>query len=167
MRFLLTPSILALIMFLPGVGLAQTTHIVNQSSLSFSPNDLTINVGDTVRWVRGSGSHTVTNGTGASDPNVGNLFDAPLNSTNTTFEFTFVSAGDVDYFCRPHEGANMKGVIRVNDVSAVDDIPVPATLRIETPQPNPKTHRFERPRREQREFRPRNETQEPQSKIWR
>lgn len=143
MNNLLKRSTLAVILLLPCLALAQTTHIVNQSSLSFSPNDLTVNAGDTVRWVRSSGSHTVTNGTGASDPNVGNLFDAPLNSSNTTFEFTFNSAGDVDYFCRPHEGANMKGVIRVNDVSAVDDIPLFAALQLETPYPNPFNPRAE------------------------
>jgi len=129
-------------LLIPAAALAQTTHIVNQSSLSFSPNDLTINVGDTVRWVRSGGSHTVTNGTGASDPSVGNLFDAPLNSSNTTFEFTFNSAGDVDYFCRPHEFANMKGVVRVNDVSAVGDVPV-AAVRLEAPHPNPFNPRAE------------------------
>jgi plastocyanin len=137
MKISLSRSILTVLLLLPSLAFAQTTHIVNQISFSFSPNDLTINVGDTVRWVRSNGSHTVTSGTGASDPNVGNLFDAPLNSSNTTFEFTFNSAGDVNFFCRPHEGANMKGVIRVSDVSAVDDIPLVAAVRLEAPHPNP------------------------------
>lgn len=129
--------VLPVLLVLPSIALAQTTHIINQSSLTFSPNDLTINVGDTVRWVRSSGSHTVTNGTGSADPNVGNLFDAPLNSSNTTFEFTFTAAGDVPFFCRPHEFANMKGVIRVSDVSGVDDIPKIAAVQLEVPHPNP------------------------------
>jgi len=128
---------LSVLLVLPTAALAQTTHIVNQSSLTFSPNNIAINVGDTVQWVRSSGSHTVTNGTGSADANVGNLFDAPLNSSNTIFEFTFNSTGDFDYFCRPHEFANMKGVIRVNDVSSVDDIPNIVAVQLEVPHPNP------------------------------
>lgn len=69
--------------------------------------------GDTVEWVYASGSHTVTNGTGAADPLVSNLFDMPLNNSNTTASYTFDQEGDYDYFCRPHEGLGMKGVVSV------------------------------------------------------
>jgi len=135
--------VLSVLLVLPTAALAQTTHIVNQSSLTFSPNNIAINVGDTVQWVRSSSSHTVTSGTGTLDPDVGNLFDAPLNSTTPTFEFTFNSAGDFDYFCRPHEFANMKGVIHVTDVSAAGDVPIIQPVRLEAPRPNPFNPRAE------------------------
>jgi plastocyanin len=101
------------LVLLPTLALAQTIHTVNQVSLSFSPSDLTINVGDTVQWIRSSGSHTVTNGTGSADPEAGSLFDAPLNATNPTVTYTFTTAGDFDYFCRPHEGFGMTGIVHV------------------------------------------------------
>lgn len=135
-------AIFLILLGLPAFALAQTTHIVNQSSLTFSPDAITIEVGDTVRWVYGGGSHTVTNGTGTGDPNVGNLFDAPLNSSNTTFEYTFTNAGDVPYFCRPHVNFGMTGIVRVTEVSAADNVPV-AALRLDSPWPNPFNPRTE------------------------
>ena len=60
------------VMAQPGV------HIVNQSGLSFVPQDITITAGETVSWAWSSGIHTVTNGFGAADPNAGTHFDAPL-----------------------------------------------------------------------------------------
>jgi len=98
-----------------GLPVAAATHTVNQSGFSFSPADLTIQTGDTVQWVWSSSSHTVTNGTGPTDPNVGALFDAPLASGNTTVSFTFNSDGEFPYFCRPHFGLGMTGSVTVQD----------------------------------------------------
>ena len=142
MRIIAVPIALLALLGLPAFALAQTTHIVNQSSLSFSPDDITIEVGDTVRWVYGGGSHTVTNGTGTGDPDVGNLFDAPLNGSNTSFEFTFTTAGDVPYFCRPHVNFGMTGIVRVTEVSAARDVPV-AAVTLSAPMPNPFNPRAE------------------------
>ncbi len=96
-------------------ALAATVQ-VNQVGLTFDPADITINVGDTVEWVWTTGVHTVTNGTGAADPNVGILFDDALTVGNPTPSYTFTTVGDVDYFCRPHEFFNMNGIIRVQSV---------------------------------------------------
>ncbi|MCK5010201.1 MAG: PQQ-dependent sugar dehydrogenase, partial [Deltaproteobacteria bacterium] len=74
---------------------------------------VTINVGDTVRWIWRAGSHTVTSGESSSASDAGNLFDASMNSGNQSFSFTFTEAGTVPYFCRPHELLNMKGIIIV------------------------------------------------------
>ena len=127
---------------LPAAAFAQTTHVVNQLNLTFRPNDITIEVGDTVRWVYSSGSHTVTSGTGAGDPAAGALFDAPLNGSNTSFEFTFATPGDYDYFCRPHANFGMTGVVRVNAVSAADEVPA-AAMTVQSPWPNPFNPRAE------------------------
>jgi plastocyanin len=120
----------------PGAG-AQTTHTVTQTGTSFSPANLVIEVGDTVRWVWTSLAHTVTSGTGASDPNVGALFDAALNSFSPQFQFTFNQAGTVPYFCRPHELGGMTGTIVVEEVST----PAPASARprllVRGVEPNP------------------------------
>jgi glucose/arabinose dehydrogenase/plastocyanin len=81
-----------------------------------------ISVGDTVRWIWKGGVHTVTSGDGAADPEAGDLFDAPINGSNQNFSFTFTEAGTFPYFCRPHEGLNMKGVIVVCEESTLDSI---------------------------------------------
>lgn len=121
----------------PVLTKAQVTHTVNQVGTSFSPTDLTIQVGDTVKWVWSSGFHTVTNGTGAADPSVGTLFDASLNSGFPQFEFVFTEVGAVPFFCRPHEGVGMKGTVLVEDVST-DSPPVAvSTISLHGISPNP------------------------------
>src|SRR5262249_173851 len=75
----------------------------------------------TVLWRALDGSHTVTYGTGSSDPDVGTEFDAPINSvTSPDFVFFFQFPGEYDFFCRPHEFAGMKGVVIVSDPVAAD-----------------------------------------------
>lgn len=60
----------------------------------FSPNDLTIQVGDTVRWTaNGMMSHDVTADDGS--------FASPT-TPNLTYERTFTSAGEILYFCSVH-----------------------------------------------------------------
>lgn len=74
-----------------------------------------INVGETVQWRRIIGSHTVTNGTGAADPNAGTDFDVILDAASPIYQYTFNSTGTFPFFCRPHEGFNMKGAVIVID----------------------------------------------------
>ena len=104
-------AILACALLCLAIPAVAATVQVNQIGTSFQPNDITINVGDTVEWVWSGGIHTVTSGTGSADPNVGSLFDDPLAGSN--FSYTFNSVGDFDYFCRPHELFDMKGIVRV------------------------------------------------------
>lgn len=112
------------------------THTVTQINLTFSPSSLTIAAGDTVRWVRTAGSHTVTNGTGAADPNAGTLFDAPLNLTTPSFEYVFTVPATYPYFCRPHESFGMTGTITVDPPTGVrPSIPHPAVLHQNHPNP--------------------------------
>jgi len=88
-------------------------HIVNQTDTTFDPDDILVEAGDEVQWIWSSGSHTVTSGIGPMDPLVGNYFDDPLDSGNTTFSYTFTTEGAIPYFCRPHFGLGMVGLVRV------------------------------------------------------
>lgn len=72
-----------------------------------------IMVGETVLWQRLIGIHTVTNGASSLDPQAGVLFDVPLDAGNPAFDYTFNQAGTFPFFCRPHEGLNMRGVVVV------------------------------------------------------
>ncbi|RPJ42813.1 MAG: hypothetical protein EHM19_09850 [Candidatus Latescibacterota bacterium] len=98
---------------LPAASSADTTT-VSTSATTFDPVSVTIQVGDTVKWVRTSLSHTVTSGFGTADPNVGALFDAPLNLSDPEFTYTFSdTVGTYPYFCRPHELMGMAGTVVV------------------------------------------------------
>jgi len=112
------------------------THIVTQNGVSFSPSSIIIEVGDTVQWNWTGGIHTVTSGASLVDPQLGNLFDAPLNSINPTFSFVFTNIGTAQYLCRPHFGLNMTGTVTIESPSAVDGIPV-AKAALLTNAPNP------------------------------
>lgn len=119
MRLRTMASLAVLLLLSLAVSAGAATVQVQQAGLTFSPDDITIDVGDTVEWVWSSGFHTVTNGTGGADPDVGNLFDLTL--TSGTVSYTFQTAGDVPYFCRPHEGLGMAGIVRVQGGVAIQE----------------------------------------------
>jgi plastocyanin len=85
------------------------THNVSIVGLSFQPNDLTIAVGDTVRWTNNGGTHDVRSDNGNWASSVG----------FNTFERTFDSVEAVLYHCSVHSSAgrnidtNMNGRINV------------------------------------------------------
>jgi plastocyanin len=99
------------------------TVTIDQTSLFWSPREIVIHAGDTVRWQWHSLAHTVTEGTDGLI-NGNELWTAPLNSSNPVFQFTFTPAflaanphpgGRYDYFCQPHFPMGMTGVIIVAD----------------------------------------------------
>jgi plastocyanin len=76
---------------------------------AYSPNPVNIKVGDTITWTnKDSVFHTVTSGTGPSDPSKGKEFDSGLSGPNAlttqgkTFSHKFMTAGEFPYFCEPH-----------------------------------------------------------------
>lgn len=107
---------------LPSLAQADTV-VVTQINVTFQPANITINVGDTVRWVRTGGFHDVTEGTdGTVDGD--EAFFGPLNAGNPIFEHTFDAAfvaanprpgGVYDYFCSPHFTFGMIGTVTVQD----------------------------------------------------
>jgi plastocyanin len=93
--------------------------VAPNGTLTFSPDTLTICRGDTVTWMWGSDSHTVTSGTGCTpdnqfcSPNDTNCATAATSITGATYSHTFPAAGTFPYFCRPHCGSGMTGSIVV------------------------------------------------------
>jgi plastocyanin len=90
------------------------THTVQVRDFSYEPKSITIEPGDTVRWVF-SGSdqtHTVTAVNGAF--NSGTVFTA----SGATFERRFDAMGTWDYSCQSHKQCClMQGSIRVGNNS--------------------------------------------------
>lgn len=88
-----------------------TTHEVDVSSNSFSPNSLTgVQVGDIIKWTLSSGSHTTTS---TSVPAGAATWDYTFSGTGDTFEYTVTEAGSYSYECTFHSG--MTGSFTVTD----------------------------------------------------
>jgi plastocyanin len=84
---------------------------------AFSPNPINVKVGGTVTWSDKdtTAPHTVTSGTGSSDPNKGKEFDSGLSTLLTagkTFSHTFKTAGEIPYFCIIHPTMVGKVVVK-------------------------------------------------------
>jgi len=98
-----------------------------------------IMVGQSVLWQWIAGTHTVTNGTGSSDPGAGTLFDQPSDSGHQQFTFTFNNQGTFQFFCRFHELSGMKGVVVVSAATSVEPISGAGLGFLTDPAPNPTT----------------------------
>src|SRR5213594_3107903 len=90
------------------VPASAATRSVVASNFKFTPSDLTIALGDTVVISNGGGSHTATGRTN-NEPPEPFCGSAPL----TTCTVTFTSLGTFNYYCIPHEGLGMTGVVHV------------------------------------------------------
>ncbi|MEC8238547.1 MAG: lamin tail domain-containing protein, partial [Bacteroidota bacterium] len=78
------------------------------SQLESSGQQLTVNVGDTVRWTWGSGFHNLAQANGETEPGFGEGFFGEFHS----YAHTFTTVGSHDYICSPHSGS-MYGTITV------------------------------------------------------
>jgi plastocyanin len=113
-------SLSALVLGIGALPASASTIVVTASGFSFTPANVTIQVGDTVRWQWGSFAHTVTEGTdGTIDGD--EVFHALLDSGHPVFEVVFDAAfvaanprpnGLYNYFCEPHFPA-MVGTIQI------------------------------------------------------
>lgn len=97
------------------------THDVLVRNTFFSPNNLTIEVGDTVRWTNNSGIHDVT----ADD----NSFSSPT-SGSFVYSRTFTSVAEIRYYCSVHSSpglninSNMNGIINVVEANPSTEISI-------------------------------------------
>ncbi len=104
----------------PGTG---GTVVEMTDDLTFEPEQLTVNVGDTVTWRNtGTVAHTSTDDPSkALDPANAVLPEGaePWDSGNIAggeeFSHTFDTPGDYTYFCIPHETAGMVARLTVTD----------------------------------------------------
>ena len=94
---------------------AQNSHVVNTAGMTFSPDSLTINVGDTVTWINTGGFHNI-NATLVTFANNPEGFGNGVASDPWSFQWIFTIAGTYDYQCDPHVGLGMIGIIIVNPI---------------------------------------------------
>ncbi|MEE9461511.1 MAG: plastocyanin/azurin family copper-binding protein [Bacteroidales bacterium] len=94
----------------------QTSHAVSVTSNVFTPDEITINVGDTVVWTNSQGSHNV-NGTQANFPANPEYFGTTVGM-GWVFSHVFTIAGNYDYRCDPHFSFGMTGKVKVEDLAS-------------------------------------------------
>jgi halocyanin-like protein len=82
-----------------------TVDVGAGSGLAYGPAAVHVDNGATVTWEWVGGSHNVVHEEGE--------FDSGSPEAGATFEHTFESDGIYKYFCTPHKGSGMKGVVVV------------------------------------------------------
>ena len=119
----LTRLLFAVSLLAGPLACAQENRVVMTDQLSFKPETLTIEAGDTVTWVNESVMvHTATadpakatQAASVSLPEGAESFDSGMLEKGERFSHTFAQPGRYHYFCIPHEGAKMYGVIEVKE----------------------------------------------------
>ncbi len=108
---------------------AQNSYTVNAGNFYYTPQILTINLGDTVHWLNDGGFHNVNFDinaiTGASYNNPESFVSTPTNDVEM-FTHVFTVAGSYDYDCSvgSHASNGMVGTIIVNSSSNLEDLNV-------------------------------------------
>jgi plastocyanin len=98
---------------------AAATHEVAIASFTFTPDSLSILVGDTVHWVLNNGIHSTTSGTnGVPD---GKWDSDLMSSPGDTFNHVFSQPGPNPYFCTLHWSMGMVGVIVVTGAGMAEE----------------------------------------------
>ncbi len=83
------------------VTMPEGAGIQQEGQIYYEPVELQIAIGTTVLWINeDSAMHTVTSGNSQEGPN--GVFDSDLIAAGDSFEFTFSSQGNEDYYCIVH-----------------------------------------------------------------
>ena len=116
------------LVFATSTSQAQTTHDVAVGpGFDFAPDSITIDAGDSIRWIWAGGLHNVESGTGTFDGRF--TSGSPTDVVGTQFEQTFDAAflaanpaagNSYPYYCVVHFGFGMTGTVTVN-VPVVDE----------------------------------------------
>lgn len=110
----LIPILLAAV----GAHAGGVQHEVSTFNNFFLPTDLTIDVGDSVRWSNSTGiGHNVVSCTrnepGCNAQTAQESFDSGFPTGFWSFTHTFTALGDNPYVCQPHAAVGMTGTITV------------------------------------------------------
>lgn len=88
------------------VGFALNAAIQNVviANNAFTPSNFTINIGDTIRWTLGNGTHNVT---GQSIPGgAAAISSGTMSTQGTQYEYKVTVVGSYTYRCTFHSGMN-------------------------------------------------------------
>lgn len=106
---------------------AQNSYTINSGNFYYTPQLLTINLGDTVHWINDGGFHNVNFDvntlSGASFNNPVSFVSTPTNDV-AMYTYVFTVAGSYDYDCSvgSHAANGMVGTIIVNSSLNIKDL---------------------------------------------
>ena len=103
-----------------------TVTVAPGGQLSFSPANITIQLGDTVKWVFAGAGHTTTR---SDSPEMWDSGSAPI--AGFEFTHTFTTVGVFPYVCTPHSSIMMGSVTvegKTNTTTAVTSSLNPSTV---------------------------------------
>jgi len=89
-------------------GTTGTEVTVQVGNWFYKPKDVTIKVGDTVKWVFANGTHSVTSGTSCTGDG---KFDSKNHSSPYTYTRKFTEAGSFPYFCDYMDHCTSRGQV--------------------------------------------------------
>jgi plastocyanin len=92
---LLSGPVVGAMLAFGAVAAQNATNVITIDNFTFSPKELTVGVGTTVKWVNHDDiPHTIVEKK--------TTFRSKALDTDDSYSFTFTSAGDFDYFCGLH-----------------------------------------------------------------
>lgn len=103
----------------PGADNAPSCEIIPDFTIeafpdnTFAPNDITINPGQTVRFVNTGGFHNVDGDKATFPDNPESFGNGAASAMLWTYDFTFFNEGVYQYQCTPHATLGMNGTITV------------------------------------------------------
>lgn len=85
-----------------GVSVTIQPNSATLGDKAYVPNPVEVKVGESATWTNDDSQiHTATSGAvGAEDS--GSVFDSGILSPKATFDFTFDTAGEYDFYCTLH-----------------------------------------------------------------
>ena len=96
-------------LFLSAPAWAVDVSMGANGNLAFSPNEITISAGDTVHFINESlPPHNIIV---EARPDLSR--EAQLFAPGESQDVVFADVGDYNFFCGPHQGAGMTGVVHV------------------------------------------------------
>ena len=101
-------------LFITTISAQQTYDLPWTTNGSSANQQLSIDVGDTVRWTWDSMGHNLVQLNGETEPGFGEGY---VQSPGHQYSHTFTTVGAHDYHCGPHPNS-MYGTITVNESSA-------------------------------------------------
>lgn len=139
--------LLSFLTFLTAITVKATIHNVSIENMAFSPQTLSVEVGDTIRWTLVNGNHNV-NSVALSLPAGAALISSGAMGSNmtigSTYDYKVSIAGNYGYFCGIH--SNMVGgfvatpstasISKINKATELKAYPNPFKTKISIPNKN-------------------------------
>ena len=103
------------------------THNVGVIDNVFTPDNMIVNVGDTIIWSWQEGNHTTTS---TNIPVGATQWDANINQNNPVYMYVVTMQGEYDYQCTFHALMGMVAHFTAMEASAISENPAGISLNV-------------------------------------